>query len=195
MTIFQIIQNETPGRVYEGAKKRNRVKRWFCVDWGILDIGGKGKKTEKIFKKRLAKSWILDYTKKACESLPQALLMLKNNAMTQEVAELSGNFRRELPLPDRDEGIRHFSGVYEKKKHTEACQRSARAFKKPRTRWKMALSPRAAGSARTRKSCEKAQKRRPADEKERTPCARIAKIELKKQEEQNERITENQNQA
>ena len=105
MTIFQIIQNETPGRVYEDAKKRNRVKRWFCVDWGILDIGGKGKKTEKIFKKRLAKSWILDYTKKACESLPQALLMLKNNAMTQEVAELSGNFCRELSGPEPGEGI------------------------------------------------------------------------------------------
>ena len=62
----------------------------------------------KKFKKVLAKLRIIDYTKKACEQLPQALLMLKKNAMKQEVAELSGNFCRELSDHEPGEGISRF---------------------------------------------------------------------------------------
>ena len=65
-------------------------------------------KIEKKFKKVLAKLRIMIYTKKACESLLQALLMLKINAMKQKVAELSGNFCRELSDPESGEGISRF---------------------------------------------------------------------------------------
>ena len=48
------------------------------------------------------------YTKKACEQLLQALLMLKINAMKQKVTELSGNFCRELSGQEPGEGISRF---------------------------------------------------------------------------------------